>query len=135
MRGTPGAAKVAETAVDWVLELREQRASDEELDRLRSTEHPTALMHKKHFDVFSNPNALALLEALAPERVVVYGVALDVCNRAAIEGMLDRGYSSITALTDATRPIRPDAAPELLASWAERGVELKTTAELLTEIS
>ena len=33
------------------------------------------LLLKKHFDVFTNPNTEPLLEALAPDEVVVFGVA------------------------------------------------------------
>ena len=135
LRGTPGAAKIPETTLDWTVEFGHRLADDATWNELRSAASPCALIHKKHFDVFSNPNTLRLLEALEPERIVVYGVALDVCNRAAIEGMLARGYSAVTAITDATRPIRAEAVEELLSSWADRGVELKTTAEFLGSFS
>ena len=46
---------------------------------------PRVLIHKKRFDVFSNPNTERVLEAIDPARIVIYGVALDVCNRYAIE--------------------------------------------------
>lgn len=135
LRGTPGARRVGETTLPWTVELVHEPAPAETFVRLASADHPTALIHKKHFDVFSNPNTTRVLEALSPERIVVYGVALDVCNRAAIEGMLARGYRSITAVTDATRPIRAAAETRLLADWADRGVTLRTTNDLLSEMS
>src|SRR5581483_5049096 len=49
------------------------------------------LLLKKHFDVFSNPNAERLLDLLDPDEVVLFGVATDVCDDAAIRGLLDRG--------------------------------------------
>lgn len=135
LRGTPGAEKIAETNLPWTLELRSDPVDEESLRRFTAADHPTALLHKKHFDVFTNPNAETLLTALDPEEVVVYGVALDVCNRAAIEGMLARGRHRITALTDATRPIHADAATDLWAAWSRRGVELRSTDDLLAELA
>ena len=77
-------------------------------------------------------NAIPLVPALF---IVLYGVALDVCNRAAIEGLLERGHERITLVTDATRPIRAERAEALLAGWRDRGIELATTAEVLGGIA
>ena len=44
------------------------------------------LLLKKSFDVFTNPNAEALLDCLDPAEVIVFGVATDVCDHAAIVG-------------------------------------------------
>jgi len=131
LRGTPGAQKITETTLDWTVEFRHELAEPSTWGSITRAEHPSALIHKKHFDVFSNPNTLPLLEAFQPEHIVVYGVALDVCNRAAIEGMLSRGYKRITAITDATRPIRIDVGEELLSDWSDRGVALQTTGGFL----
>jgi nicotinamidase-related amidase len=89
------------------------------------------LIHKKRFDVFSNPNTERLVRALDPERIVVYGVALDVCNRYAIEGLLARGFGGLELVADATKPIHAEDAAALLDSWKARGVELVTTDEVL----
>src|SRR5207237_1402420 len=60
------------------------------------------LLLKKNFDVFTNPNAHALLEALDPQEIVLFGVATDVCNDAAIRGLLLRGRA-VTFVEDAAR--------------------------------
>jgi nicotinamidase-related amidase len=49
------------------------------------------LLPKKSIDVFTNPNTDRLLEWLDPDEIVVFGVATDVCDDAAIRGFLDRG--------------------------------------------
>ena len=49
------------------------------------------LLLKKSFDVFTNPNTDPLLAALDPDEIVVFGVATDVCDDAAILGFLQRG--------------------------------------------
>ena len=49
------------------------------------------LLLKKNYSVFTNPNAEPLLEALDPDEVILFGVATDVCDDAAIRGLLQRG--------------------------------------------
>ncbi len=103
------------------------------LDHQRVRAHSGPLLFHKHwFDVFTNPNLLPALDALAPDAIVLYGVALDVCVRYAIEGLLrHRPGVPLALVTDATRAIDPQAATGLLADWAGRGVRLATTDEVL----
>jgi nicotinamidase/pyrazinamidase len=128
LAGTPGAAKVDATRVVdplWV--------DGSPVDPARLLEHGgEVIFRKQRFDVFTNPNTEAALRVLRPDEIVVFGVALDVCNRHAIEGMLARGHR-VAAVTDATRPIRKDVGERLLADWARRGVRLVTSAALLDE--
>jgi nicotinamidase-related amidase len=88
------------------------------------------IFRKQRFDVFTNPNAERVVAALAPDDIVVYGVAQDVCNRFAIEGLLARGHR-VTALRDAMRPIDPAAGARLLDEWAARGVRIAATRDVL----
>lgn len=127
MRGTPGAEKISETALLAPLVVEPTPTPPTELARLLRTHDRDVLIRKHWFDVFTNPNASVVLDALAPTDIVVYGVALDVCNRFAIEGFLARGGVRIHAVVDATRAIHPEEADALLASWRARGVRLVTT--------
>ena len=69
------------------------------------------LLHKHWFDVFTNRNIGPVLDALDPELVVLYGVALDVCDKYAIEGLLaNRPETALWLVTDAVRAIHVDAA-------------------------
>ena len=65
------------------------------------------IFRKQRFDVFSNPNVELVLDVLRPDEVIVFGVAEDVCNRFAIEGLLERGHR-VTAVRDALLPIYPE---------------------------
>lgn len=132
MRGTPGASKIPETALSAPAVVEPAPTAREQLVRLLRTRDSDVLIRKHWFDVFTNPNTETVLEALEPSDVVVYGVALDVCNRYAIEGLLARGIPRIHAVTDATKPIHAEMADELLASWRERGVKLLTTNQVVT---
>ncbi|HET9461079.1 MAG TPA: isochorismatase family cysteine hydrolase [Gaiellaceae bacterium] len=132
MRGTPGAAKVPETALSAPVIVEPSPTPRDELARLLRTRDGDVLIRKHWFDVFTNPNADVVVDTLAPTDVVVYGVALDVCNRYAIEGLLARGIPRIHAVTDATKPIHAHTVEALLESWRKSGVRLVTTEQVVT---
>ncbi|HSC58556.1 MAG TPA: isochorismatase family protein [Gemmatimonadales bacterium] len=130
MRGTPGQRKVAETA------LRDPLVIEPEVDpgvaaRVRA-HRGDILLHKHWFDVFTNENVPAVVDALAPDRIVLYGVATDVCDKYAIEG-LRRRYPAIELwfVTDAARAIHPERTEELLAEWRAAGVRLTDSATVI----
>ena len=128
MRGTPGQAKIPETALRRALVIEPDPADPVGLRRTVRAHDGDILFHKHWFDVFTNPNVEPVLAELDPEHIVLYGVALDVCNRYAIEGLLERRPGTrLTAITDAMKPIDVAVADRLLADWAARGVHLTTT--------
>lgn len=132
MRGTPGQKKIPETTLRDPLVIEPDPLPAETLrDRVRR-HGGDILFHKHWFDVFTNPNVEPALAELDPDRIVVYGVALDVCNRYAIEGLLARRPDTqLYAVTDAMKPIDAAQAERLLKQWRDRGVELITTADAL----
>ncbi|MBD0339136.1 MAG: cysteine hydrolase [Thermoleophilia bacterium] len=123
LRGTRGARKVPQTdqvdPVPMTLELLPER-------HLEGREF---LLLKKSFDVFTNPNAERLLERLDPDEIVVFGVATDVCDDAAIRGFLDRGYR-VRFVEDAARGLDESRTARCTAAWRERGVEFTTADEI-----
>ena len=130
LRHTPGATRVPETAAAGdAVEIPWDGAGYDETAVAAASE---LVLHKKRFDAFSNPAAARILRTLQPERVVVYGVALDVCDRYAVEGMLalDAGFE-IVVVEDAVAAIDKARGEELLAEWAQRGVRVTTTDEVL----
>ncbi len=131
MRGTPGAEKIPETKLLSPLIIEPDPIPHEQLSRALWSHGGDVLIRKHWFDVFTNPNTDTLLEAWDPTEIVVYGVALDVCDKYAIEGFLQRGIPSIHLVVDATRAIHPDQSPALLESWKARDVHLVTTEEVL----
>ena len=132
MRGTPGASKIPETALAAPVVVEPSPTPREQLTRLLHTRDGDVLIRKHWFDVFTNPNADIVIDALAPTDVVVYGVALDVCNRYAVEGLLARGVPRVSAVVDATKPIHAEEAEGLLDEWRRRGVRLVTTDQIVT---
>ena len=93
------------------------------------------MLRKNRFDAFSTPAAARLLRALAPEKIVVYGVALEVCDRYAVEGMLalDPRFD-IVVVEDAVAALDPAKGAELLDRWRARGVRVLSTDQVLLEL-
>ncbi|MEP6692345.1 MAG: isochorismatase family protein [Gemmatimonadaceae bacterium] len=132
MRGTRGAEKIDETALTGALVIEPGQANHNDLARKLHGHSGDVLLRKHWFDVFTNPNAETLLDTWAPTEVVVYGVALDVCNKYAIDGMIERGVPTIFLVTDATKAIHPEASDALLRGWEAQGVKLVTTDEVVS---
>ena len=124
LRGTRGALKIPETEqedpVPLTLELLPERY----------LEGREFLILTKTFDVFTNPNTDVLLDRLDPDEVVVFGVATDVCDDAAIRGLLARGRK-VTFVEDAARGLDEERAATCTAFWRENGVEF-TTSEVIS---
>jgi nicotinamidase/pyrazinamidase len=88
------------------------------------------LVLKKSFDVFTNPNAGPMLEALDPAEAIVFGVATDVCDDAAIMGLLGRGRRA-AFVEDAARGLDEARTAACLARWRKAGVRFTTTDEVV----
>ena len=131
MRGTPGQAKIPETTLRNPLVIDPSPRDATSLAGEARAHDGDILFLKHWFDVFTNPNVEPVVAALAPERIVLYGVALDVCNRYALDGLLERFPSiPISLVTDATRAIDSARSEALLADWSARGVTMTTTNEV-----
>ena len=91
------------------------------------------LLLKKSFDVFTNPNTDPLLAALDPDEIVVFGVATDVCDDAAILGFLQRGRR-VRFVEDAARGRDETRTAACLAVWRDRGVETSTVEEVIRSL-
>ncbi len=132
LRGTPGQEKIPETALRDPLLIEPVAIDRAELERRVREHRGDILFHKHWFDVFTNPNVEPVLEELDPDEIVVYGVALDVCNRYVIEGLLERRpKTTLRLVTDAALPIVAARGQALLERWQKYGVELIRTGEAL----
>jgi len=122
LRGTRGARKIDETdqqdPVPIGLELLPEKF-------LRGREF---LLLKKHFDVFTNPNTEHLVEVLDPDEVILFGVATDVCDDAAIRGLLERGRR-VVFVEDAARGLDEARVERAKAVWHRGGVEFVTAED------
>jgi nicotinamidase/pyrazinamidase len=129
LHGTPGAARIPETAQrDPALMPLEPLLPGEVAELIEGRRE--IMIPKQRFDVFTNPNASALVDALDPDEVIVFGVATDVCDHAAIMGLLDRGRR-VAFVEDAARGLSEDRVATCTATWRRRGVRFTTTDEVV----
>jgi len=125
LRGTRGARKVEETDQEDPVPIGLSQLPER---HLRGREF---LLLKKSFDVFTNPNTDRLLTALDPDEIVVFGVATDVCDDAAIRGFLERGRR-VRFVEDAARGLDESRVAACTAAWRDHGVEF-TTADAVVQ--
>jgi nicotinamidase/pyrazinamidase len=91
------------------------------------------LFLKKNFNVFTNPNTDPVLDALDPDEIILFGVATDVCNDAAIRGFLQRGRK-VRFVEDAARGLDEERVAAATRFWREGGVEFTTTDEVIASL-
>ncbi|HEY8192622.1 MAG TPA: isochorismatase family protein [Gaiellaceae bacterium] len=132
LRGTRGAQKIAETEQEDPLPLSLLPFPPGLVPDLIEGRREILLL-KKNYSVFTNPNTDPLLDALDPEEIVVFGVATDVCNDAAIRGFLQRGRKVVFA-DDASRGLDEERTTRALRAWREGGVEFSTVDEIVARI-
>ena len=133
MRGTPGQQKIAVTALYNPLILQPVPLDPALVTASVRAHRGDILLNKPGTDVFRwNPNAATALDALAPDRIIVYGVATDICTRAAVAGLAGlRPTAELVIVTDAIRGIDDEASRALVAEWRAAGHTLTTTTGLI----
>jgi nicotinamidase/pyrazinamidase len=126
MLGTPGAEKIPETKQldPLALPLGPLPAAMQGLPAGRRE----LLIPKKEYDPFTNPNTEALLAALDPAEILLFGVATDICDDAAVRALLRRGRR-VAFVEDASRGVDQSRVAACLAAWREAGVRFTTAAE------
>ncbi len=129
LRGTKGAQKIAETEQEDPVPFGELPIPPGLVPGLIEGRREILFL-KKNFDVFTNPNAEAVLDALDPDDVIVFGVATDVCDDAVIRGLHRRGRR-VRFVEDAARGLDDERVARCLAAWREAGVEFTTVDEVL----
>ena len=132
LRGTRGSEKILETKQRDPLPFSLVPYPPGLVPRLIQGRREILLL-KKNFDVFTNPNADALIAALDPDEIVVFGVATDVCDDAAILGFLQRGRR-VRFVEDAARGLDEARGAACTAAWRERGVEFATAEEVVASL-
>jgi nicotinamidase/pyrazinamidase len=132
LRGTRGAEKILETKQRDPLPLSLVPFPPGVIRGMVEGRREILLL-KKSFDVFTNPNTDPLLDALDPDEIVVFGVATDVCDDAAIRGFLRRGRR-VVFVEDAARGLDEARTAACTAAWREGGVAFATVEEVIASL-
>jgi nicotinamidase/pyrazinamidase len=133
LRGTRGAAKIPATEQLDPLPLSLTPYPPGLIPRLLEGRRELLLL-KKNFNVFTNPNMEPLLDALDPDEIVVFGVATDVCDDAAIRGFLQRGRH-VRFVEDAARGLNEERVAACTAFWRKTGVVFTTVDAVVDELA
>jgi len=87
------------------------------------------IVEKQHVDAFTVPNLTRVVERLAADAFVVYGVVAEVCVLHAARGLLKYG-KPVTIVTDAIAPLTAEASERALAEIRAAGAKMALTSEI-----
>ena len=125
--GTKGAEFIPATnsenpyVVDW---------RDNSYDQKRLKNSRNIVIYKDLFDVFSgNRHTDDILKTINPKKVIVYGVATNICVNFAVKGLRKRGIDVLVP-TVAVKELPNSNLQEILNAWKNKGVKLITTKEV-----
>lgn len=91
---------------------------------------PQIIVEKQSIDCFTNPKLVPLLELLDPDRVVLYGVATEVCVRCAAFGLLKSGLR-VELVTDAIKSLNEADERDVLERFQEQGGSTIKSSDVL----
>ena len=100
------------------------------LRKVAAKEQFHIVIRKEELDPFSNPNTKALLEILKPKSIVIFGVALDLCVRQAVEELLRIGGIKVYLLRDAVKALGLTSETKVLKEFETRGINIISVADL-----
>jgi len=110
----------------------QQGLSQEQLgNRTATTKHLISQVEQGRCGL-TNPRLFSTAQALGVSEVVLYGVALDVCDRYAVEGLLERFPEiAVSVVVDAVRALDEGGRAALLAGWEAQGVTPIRTKDIV----
>lgn len=132
LRGTRGAEKIAETEQGDPLPFSIVPFPPGLVPGMIEGRRELLLL-KKNFNVFTNPNTEPLLDALDPDEIVLFGVATDVCDDAAIRGFLQRDRR-VVFVEDAAKGLDAVRTEAATAFWRRHGVRFSTVDEVIASL-
>ena len=131
IRNTPGARIVSDGLADNFLRVPNEPNFDwpPGIDLIQQV-----IFEKQQLDVFSNPQAGALVERLGDVRYVVFGVVTEYCVGLAAKGLLQRGHR-VSIVRDAIETLDVKAGSGMLDELKALGADLISTDEALALVA
>jgi nicotinamidase/pyrazinamidase len=130
MAGKPGSERVGYLGNLPIETIPNELMSETDLCKITGKEQFHIVIRKETLDVFTNPNTAALIEIMKPQSIVVFGVALDLCVKMTIEGLLKTGNIRLYLVRDAIKSLGVKKDSEVLAEMKNKGVEIISAADL-----
>jgi nicotinamidase/pyrazinamidase len=133
MADKPGSQRVGYLGELPIDNVPDERMSSSELRKRFEKKQFHIVIRKEELDLFSNPNTKRILKILKPTAAVVFGVALDLCVRMAVEGLLGMGNIKVYLLRDAVKGLGLRGDDTVLEEFKNKGVELISVDDLEKE--
>jgi len=126
IKGSPGNQKIEASTCsnNIIIENREQKITESIMD------HEQIIVESQTFDIFESINTDKIVKKLDAQSFVVFGVATDYCVKAAVLGLLKRGYN-VSLVTDATKAITKVGNEKSLNEMEGAGAVLTTTKDII----
>lgn len=125
VRNTPGQEKIPATLTQPTMILSASK-QDFSLPEKASS----IVLEKIIFSIFGNENAETIFKTLDAENYFVFGVATDYCVKAAVLGLLERGYK-VTVVEDAISGVTPETSLTALDEMKLAGAKFAPTSEII----
>jgi nicotinamidase/pyrazinamidase len=88
------------------------------------------LLEKDDLDMFSNPNAIPLLDRMAVDECFVYGVFTEYCVKCAVMGLLKTGRK-VRLIPEATAHLSDAVADDVVNSFVAAGGECVSLSDVV----
>ncbi len=126
VKDTPGNKKIEATTCkdSMVIENKRQHISETVLN------HEQIIVEKQSFDIFDNINVDKIVINLDVSDYVVFGVATDYCIKAAVLGLIRRGYK-VSLVTDAVKAVTGEGEKGALIEMRDAGVVFVSTQDVI----
>lgn len=126
IKGTHGYQKIeASTSVDHIIIGNIKQEITESM-----IDHEQIIVEGQTFDIFESINTNGIINKLDACNYVVFGVATDYCVKAAVLGLLKRGYN-VSLVTDAIKAITKEGEEKSLNEMKDTGAVFSTTHEVV----
>jgi nicotinamidase/pyrazinamidase len=130
MAGKPGSERVGYLGDVPIGIIPNELMNDSDLQRVVEKEQFHVVIRKEELNVFTNPNTAKLVKILKPKQVIIFGVALDMCVRQAVEGLNKMGGIKLYVLRDAVKALGLTGEAEVIKEFETKGVSVISLADL-----
>jgi len=132
--GSPGAARVGYLGKMPIDNVNLEPRNPGELLELVQPDQFHIVIRKAAISAFSNPNTVRLLESANPRRIVVFGVALDVCVEDTLRNLANWPGVELVLVRDATKGMGIKPEEQLYDELQSIGVDI-VESSLLREMA
>ena len=129
MAGKPGSERVGFLGNLKIDIIPNRKIETSELIKIVDKNQFHVEIKKEELDVFANPNTKEIVQILKPGSAVVFGVALDLCVKQTVDGLLGMGVKAYL-LRDAVKGLGVKGDDEVISDLSKKGVVIITLSDL-----